>query len=62
MNATANTGAANGDGVFISDADADAGKAAYIIARVNYLRPQLQLPSMTLLACWTSPLKWAVRS
>ena len=39
MNATANTGAANGDGVFISDADADAGKAAYIIARVNYLRP-----------------------
>ena len=39
MNATANTGAANGDGVFITDADADAGKAAYIIARVNYLRP-----------------------
>ena len=39
MNAVANTGAANGDGVFISDADADAGKAAYIIARVNYLRP-----------------------
>lgn len=39
MNAIANTGAANGDGVFISDADADAGRAAYIIARVNYLRP-----------------------
>jgi hypothetical protein len=39
MNAVANTGAANGDGVFISDADSDAGKAAYIIARVNYLRP-----------------------
>ena len=39
MNAIANTGAANGDGVFINDADADAGRAAYIIARVNYLRP-----------------------
>lgn len=29
----------NGDGVFISQADSDAGKAAYIICRVNYLRP-----------------------
>ena len=39
MNAIANTGAANGDGVFISAADSAAGKAAYIVARVNYLRP-----------------------
>ncbi len=30
--------AVNGDGVFISDADSDAGKAAYILARVNYVR------------------------
>ena len=29
----------DGDGVFISDDDHDAGKAAYIICRVNYLRP-----------------------
>lgn len=29
----------NGDGVFISQADYDAGKAGYIICRVNYLRP-----------------------
>lgn len=29
----------NGDGVFISQADKDAGKAAYILCRVNYLRP-----------------------
>ena len=29
----------NGDGVFISQADSDAGRAAYILARVNYLRP-----------------------
>jgi hypothetical protein len=29
----------NGDGVFISQADSDAGKAGYIICRVNYLRP-----------------------
>ncbi len=28
----------NGDGIFISDDDSDAGKAAYILARVNYLR------------------------
>tara|TARA_Y100001938_G_scaffold137478_1_gene201715 strand:- start:62 stop:892 length:831 start_codon:yes stop_codon:yes gene_type:complete len=28
----------NGDGVFISQDDSDAGKAAYILARVNYLR------------------------
>ena len=29
----------SGDGVFISQADSDAGRAAYILARVNYLRP-----------------------
>jgi len=29
----------NGDGVFISQADSDAGKAGYIVCRVNYLRP-----------------------
>jgi hypothetical protein len=29
----------DGDGVFISQADYDAGKAGYIICRVNYLRP-----------------------
>ena len=29
----------DGDGVFISSDDKDAGKAAYIICRVNYLRP-----------------------
>ena len=28
----------NGDGVFISDDDSDAGRAAYILARVNYVR------------------------
>jgi len=28
----------NGDGVFISDDDSDAGRAAYIFARVNYVR------------------------
>jgi hypothetical protein len=39
MNAITNTGAANGDGVFISADDSTAGKAAYIVARVNYLRP-----------------------
>ena len=38
MNAITDT-SANGDGVFISSTDSDAGKAAYIIARVNYLRP-----------------------
>ena len=30
---------ANGDGVFISDTASDEGKAAYIVSRVNYLRP-----------------------
>ena len=30
--------AVNGDGVFISDDDSDAGRAAYILARVNYVR------------------------
>lgn len=29
----------NGGGVFISQADSDAGKAGYILCRVNYLRP-----------------------
>jgi hypothetical protein len=29
----------DGDGVFISAADQDAGKAGYILCRVNYLRP-----------------------
>ena len=38
MNAITDT-SANGDGVYISSTDSDAGKAAYIIARVNYLRP-----------------------
>ena len=28
----------NGDGVFISQDDSDAGRAAYILGRVNYLR------------------------
>jgi hypothetical protein len=31
----------DGDGVFISSADKDAGKAGYILCRVNYLRPAL---------------------
>ena len=30
--------AVNGDGVFISDTDSDAGRAAYILCRVNYVR------------------------
>ena len=29
----------SGDGVFISSDDSDAGRAAYIVCRVNYLRP-----------------------
>jgi hypothetical protein len=29
----------DGDGVFISSTDKDAGRAGYIICRVNYLRP-----------------------
>ena len=29
----------NGDGVFISADDSTAGRAAYIVCRVNYLRP-----------------------
>ena len=29
----------NGDGVFISQDDSDAGRAGYILGRVNYLRP-----------------------
>ena len=31
----------NGSGVFISQTDSDAGKAGYILCRVNYLRPAL---------------------
>jgi len=31
----------NGAGVFISQADSDAGKAGYLVCRVNYIRPQL---------------------
>jgi len=38
VDAIANT-TVSGDGVFISQADSDAGKAAYILGRVNYLRP-----------------------
>ncbi len=34
---------ASGDGVFISADDSTAGKAAYIICRVNYLRPAAQV-------------------
>lgn len=29
----------NGSGIFISQADSDAGKAGYLVCRVNYLRP-----------------------
>jgi hypothetical protein len=29
----------SGDGVYISADDSDAGRAGYILARVNYLRP-----------------------
>ena len=29
----------NGDGIFISQDDSDAGRAGYIVCRVNYLRP-----------------------
>ena len=40
FNVDAITGTAvNGDGVFISQDDSDAGRAAYILGRVNYLRP-----------------------
>ena len=38
LNATANT-TVTGDGVYISQDDSDAGRAAYIVCRVNYLRP-----------------------
>ncbi len=38
VNAVTST-SVDGDGVFISSDDKDAGKAAYIICRVNYLRP-----------------------
>ena len=38
VDAIANT-TVSGDGVFISQADSDAGRAAYILGRVNYLRP-----------------------
>ena len=38
LNAVTNT-TITGDGVYISSDDKDAGKASYILARVNYLRP-----------------------
>ncbi len=38
VDAIANT-TVSGDGVFISQDDSDAGRAAYILGRVNYLRP-----------------------
>ena len=38
LNAVANT-TITGDGVNISQDDSDAGRAAYLLARVNYLRP-----------------------
>ena len=38
VDAIANT-TVSGDGVFISQADSDAGRAAYILGRVNYVRP-----------------------
>ena len=38
LNAITNT-TITGDGVFINSADKDAGKAAYLLCRVNYLRP-----------------------
>ena len=38
VNAVTST-SVDGDGVFISQADKDAGKAGYILCRVNYLRP-----------------------
>ena len=38
LNAIANT-TITGDGVFISQDDSDAGRAGYIVCRVNYLRP-----------------------
>lgn len=39
MNAITDT-SVNGDGVFISADDSTAGKAAYLLCRVNYLRPE----------------------
>ena len=38
VNAITNT-TVTGDGVYISQDDSDAGRAAYIVCRVNYLRP-----------------------
>ena len=38
LNAVANT-TVTGDGVFISAADSDAGRAAYLLGRVTYIRP-----------------------
>lgn len=38
MNAITDT-SVNGDGVYISSDDSTAGKAAYLLCRVNYLRP-----------------------
>ena len=38
VNGTTST-SVDGDGVYISQADSDAGKAAYLVCRVNYVRP-----------------------
>lgn len=38
VNGTTST-SVDGDGVYISQTDSDAGKSAYILCRVNYLRP-----------------------
>jgi hypothetical protein len=41
FNVNAITGTSvDGDGVFISQADSDAGRAGYLVCRVNYIRPQ----------------------
>ena len=42
VNAITNT-TVTGDGVYISAADSDAGRAAYILSRVNYIRPAYQV-------------------
>ncbi|NBS70197.1 hypothetical protein EBT31_14985 [bacterium] len=41
FNTTATTSTTvNGGGVYISDADISAGRQAYLVARVNFVRPQ----------------------
>ena len=47
----------NGDGVFISDDDSDAGRAAYILARVNYFVPAPGVTGMTFKGSLTLHLK-----